>query len=138
MSCTAPDARERRCAGRSAARSRPATLYISCLGLVSLFTTPIHAPSCGWGIMRRMRRRTATSAPVVRSGAEVYLSERVAADQADEHGFLRAGKVLEWMDVVGVVAAARHCHQPVVTTSIDALELRDPIRLGDRVAMTAR
>jgi acyl-CoA hydrolase len=48
-------------------------------------------------------------------GSHVHLDEWVAPDAADDRGFLRAGKVLEWMDVVGVVAATRHCRKPVVT-----------------------
>jgi DNA-binding response OmpR family regulator len=46
--------------------------------------------------------------------------------------------ILEWTDVVGVLAATRHCRRPVVTASIEGTELRAPIRVGERVAMTAR
>jgi acyl-CoA hydrolase len=74
----------------------------------------------------------------VRSGSEVHLDEWVSPEVADERGLLRAGTILEWMDVVGVLAASRHCQRPVVTASIDGMELRDPIRVGERVAMTAR
>jgi acyl-CoA hydrolase len=77
-------------------------------------------------------------APEVRVGSEVHLDEWVAPEIADEQACLQAGKILEWMDVVGVLAATRHCRRPVVTASIDGMELRDPIRVGERVAMTAR
>jgi acyl-CoA hydrolase len=70
-------------------------------------------------------------------GSVVHLDEWVSPDIADERGYLRAGKVLEWMDVVGVVAAARHCRMPVVTASVDGMVLRDPIRVGERVTMAA-
>jgi acyl-CoA hydrolase len=70
-------------------------------------------------------------------GSQVHLDEWVAPDVADERGYLRAGKILEWMDVVGVVAATRHCRMPVVTAAIDGMVLRDPIRVGARVAMSA-
>ena len=70
-------------------------------------------------------------------GSQVHLDEWVAPDIADERGYLRAGKILEWMDVVGVVAATRHCRMPVVTAAIDGLVLRDPIRVGERVTMSA-
>ncbi|MGD0528779.1 MAG: hotdog domain-containing protein [Polyangiaceae bacterium] len=70
-------------------------------------------------------------------GSMVHLDEWVAPDIADERGHLRAGKILEWMDVVGVVAATRHCRMPVVTAAIDGLVLRDPIRVGERVTMSA-
>jgi acyl-CoA hydrolase len=74
----------------------------------------------------------------VRVGSEVHLDEWVAPEVADEQGLLQGGKILEWMDVVGVLAATRHCRQPVVTASIDGMELREPIRVGERVALTAQ
>jgi len=72
-----------------------------------------------------------------RPGSEAHLDEWVAPDIADERGFLRAGKILEWMDVVGVLAASRHCRRPVATASVDGMELLHPIRVGERVTMTA-
>jgi len=72
-----------------------------------------------------------------RAGSEAHLDEWVAPDIADERGFLRAGKILEWMDVVGVLAASRHCRRPVATASVDGMELLHPIRVGERVTMTA-
>src|ERR1700682_3484578 len=72
-----------------------------------------------------------------RAGSEVHLDEWVAPEIADEHGYIRAGKILEWMDVVGVLAATRHCRRPVVTASVDGMELQKPIRVGERVTMTA-
>jgi acyl-CoA hydrolase len=71
------------------------------------------------------------------SAREVHLDEWVAPDVCDERGQLRSGKILEWMDVVGVLAASRHCRRPVVTASVDGLRLRHPIRVGERVTMTA-
>ena len=68
---------------------------------------------------------------------EVHLDQWVAPSIADERGELRAGTVLEWMDVVGVLAATRHSRRPVVTVSVDAMELRQPIHVGERVTMTA-
>ena len=85
-----------------------------------------------------MRRRDVRSTVATRVGSEVHLDEWVSPHIADDNGFLQAGKVLEWMDVVGVLAATRHCGKPVVTASIDGMELKEPIRLGERVAMTAR
>jgi acyl-CoA hydrolase len=73
----------------------------------------------------------------IRAGSEVHLDEWVTPEIADDHGYIRAGKILEWMDVVGVLAATRHCRRPVVTASIDGMELQKPIRVGERVAMTA-
>ena len=79
----------------------------------------------------------APSAPPIRPRPDAHLDEWVAPDIADEHGFLRAGKILEWMDVVGVLAASRHCRRPVATASVDGIELLHPIRVGERLTMTA-
>jgi acyl-CoA hydrolase len=42
------------------------------------------------------------------------------------------------MDVVGVVAASRHTRSPIVTASVDGVELLEPILVGERVTMTAQ
>ncbi len=68
---------------------------------------------------------------------EVHLDQWVDPSMADERGQLRAGKILEWMDVVGVLAATRHSRCPVVTASVDGMELRETIQVGERVTMTA-
>jgi acyl-CoA hydrolase len=75
--------------------------------------------------------------PDERSGGEVHLDEWISPEIADEHGDVRAGKILEWMDVVGVLAATRHCRRMVVTASVDGLEMSHSIRVGERVTMTA-
>jgi acyl-CoA hydrolase len=49
-----------------------------------------------------------------RTGSTMHLDEWVAPDICDELGYLRPGKTLEWMDVVGVLAATRHCARPLV------------------------
>src|SRR5438445_12720061 len=73
----------------------------------------------------------------VTPGPRAHLDEWVAPDITDELGYLRAGKILEWMDVVGVLAASRHCRRVVATASVDGLELRHPIGVRGPVTMTA-
>lgn len=68
---------------------------------------------------------------------EVHLDQWVDPGMADERGQLRAGKILEWMDVVGVLASTRHSRCPVVTVSVDGMELHEPVQVGERVTMTA-
>jgi acyl-CoA hydrolase len=72
-----------------------------------------------------------------RPGSEVHLDEWVSPHICDPDGYLKPGKVLEWMDVVGVLAATRHCRRPVVTASVDGVELRDPIHVGEHIALRA-
>jgi acyl-CoA hydrolase len=85
-----------------------------------------------------MRESEHAAAPVAfPAGPHVHLDEWVAPDLADEEGCLRAGKLLEWLDVVGALAATRHCRRPVVTVAVDGLDLRFPLRVGERVTMSA-
>ncbi len=71
-------------------------------------------------------------------GHEVHIDEWVAPEACDDNGYLRAGKVLEWMDVVGALAASRYGRLPGVTAAVDGAELIEPVMLGDRVSMRAR
>ena len=48
------------------------------------------------------------------------------------------GKVMEWIDVCGGIAAQRHCRQVVVTASMDDLHFHAPIRVGWIVTLRAR
>jgi acyl-CoA hydrolase len=83
---------------------------------------------------------TSASGAIVtdRPGSDVHLDEWVAPDVADEHDLLRAGKILEWMDVIGSLAATRHAGRPAVTASVDGLHLGDPPRIGQRLTLTAQ
>lgn len=69
---------------------------------------------------------------------EAHLDEWISPQHCDERGHLRAGQILEWMDVVGVLSATRHARRPVVTASVDGVELSEPIHVGERVTMTAQ
>jgi acyl-CoA hydrolase len=79
---------------------------------------------------------TQQPAPSSQRGFTAHLDEWVTPAIADD-GVLRAGKVLDWMDTVGSLAAARHCRMPVVTVSVDGVTMRDLIKVGERVTMTA-
>jgi acyl-CoA hydrolase len=48
------------------------------------------------------------------------------------------GKVMEWIDICGGIAAQRHCRQVVVTASMDDLHFHAPIRVGWIVTLRAR
>jgi acyl-CoA hydrolase len=72
-----------------------------------------------------------------RRPVSVRLDEWATPDFGDDVGSLRAGKILEWMDVIGPLAASRHCQIPVATVSVDRLALRRPIRVGQHVTLRA-
>jgi acyl-CoA hydrolase len=48
------------------------------------------------------------------------------------------GRLMEWIDVCGGIAAQRHCRQVVVTASMDDLHFHAPIRVGWIVTLRAR
>ena len=74
----------------------------------------------------------------VDTGAEVHLDEWIAPELVDENGFLRVGRILEWMDVGGSLAAVRYCRQLCVTASVNGVDIYQPIAVGEHVSMTAR
>jgi len=67
----------------------------------------------------------------------VRLDEWATPDASDDLGLLRVGKLLEWMDVLGPLAASRHCQSSVTTAAVDRLTMRQPIRMGQHVRLLA-
>jgi acyl-CoA hydrolase len=57
--------------------------------------------------------------------------------QANPHGTAFGGVIMAWIDMVAAMAAQRHCGKEVVTAGIDSLVFKEPIRIGDHVALTA-
>jgi acyl-CoA hydrolase len=53
-------------------------------------------------------------------------------------GNVLGGRVMHWIDLVGAIVAYRHCHGPVVTASVDRLDFRHPIKLGEIAVLKAR
>jgi acyl-CoA hydrolase len=48
------------------------------------------------------------------------------------------GRILEWIDICGGIAAGRHCRHAVVTASMDDLHFHAAIRVGWVVTLQAR
>jgi acyl-CoA hydrolase len=64
-------------------------------------------------------------------------TEIVFPQDANAYGTLFGGKALSMMDVVGGIVAMRACRKPVVTVSIDRIDFREPIRVGEFVETVA-
>jgi len=54
------------------------------------------------------------------------------------HGTIFGGIMMQWIDVIAGVAAARHSGGPVVTASIDRLHFLLPVHLGEIVTLQAQ
>jgi acyl-CoA hydrolase len=64
-------------------------------------------------------------------------SELMMPGQANNLGHVFGGVVLGMMDKTAAVAAIRHARTSCVTASIDRVDFREPIHLGDLVVMHA-
>lgn len=64
-------------------------------------------------------------------------SELMMPQDANNMGHVFGGVVLAMMDKCAAIAAFRHCRASVVTASIDRVDFREPIHLGDLVVMKA-
>jgi acyl-CoA hydrolase len=62
-------------------------------------------------------------------------SELMMPHHANNLGHVFGGIMLSMMDKTAAVAAFRHCRLNVVTASIDRVDFREPIHVGDLVVM---
>jgi len=76
-----------------------------------------------------------TDKPV--SGSRHETSELMMPHHANNLGHVFGGVMLSMMDKTAAVAAFRHCRKNVVTASIDRVDFREPIHVGDLVVMQA-
>ncbi len=80
---------------------------------------------------------TASAAKTPRESA-CEMVEMVLPSDANIHGTVFGGRVLQWIDLCAAVAAGRHCRQPVVTASIDEVHFHSGIRVGHIAILSAR
>jgi acyl-CoA hydrolase len=64
-------------------------------------------------------------------------SEIMMPQHANNLGHVFGGVILSMLDRVAAVAAIRHARQNCVTVSVDRVDFREPIHLGDLVVMRA-
>ena len=62
-------------------------------------------------------------------------SELMMPQDANNMGHVFGGVILSMMDKTAAIAAFRHSRASVVTASIDRVDFREPVRLGDLVIM---
>jgi acyl-CoA hydrolase len=71
------------------------------------------------------------------SVSRVEMVQQVLPGDTNPHGTVFGGKVMEWIDLAGAVAAMRHCQKPVVTASVDQIDFLAPARNGEIVVLKA-
>jgi acyl-CoA hydrolase len=82
-----------------------------------------------------MSKTARASKPVRESEHET--SELMMPHHGNNLGHVFGGVMLSMMDKTAAVAAFRHCRMNVVTASIDRVDFREPILVGDLVVMKA-
>src|SRR5262249_15178902 len=70
--------------------------------------------------------------------SEVTMTQIILPSDANPLNAAFGGKVMEWIDICGGIAAQRHCRQVVVTASMDDLHFHAPIRVGWIVNLRGR
>lgn len=70
--------------------------------------------------------------------SETVMTQLILPPDANALNTAFGGKVMEWIDICGAIAAQRHCRQVVVTASMDDLHFHAPIRVGEIATLRAR
>jgi acyl-CoA hydrolase len=63
------------------------------------------------------------------------MTEVVLPNDANPLGFLLGGRLMHLMDIAAALAAHRHSNSYVVTASVDYVDFRNPIHVGDFVIL---
>jgi acyl-CoA hydrolase len=70
--------------------------------------------------------------------SEAVISELMMPQHANIMGNVFGGVLLSLVDRAAAVAAIRHARRPCVTVSVDKVNFREPIRVGELVTALAR
>ncbi len=76
--------------------------------------------------------------PKPSSESRVEMTELAMPTDANNLGTVFGGRIVQWMDLAGAMAARRHARTPVVTAAMDELTFQAPVRLGHVAILTAR
>jgi len=81
-----------------------------------------------------------TSADTPRTVAEstVEMTEIVLPEDTNPRGTVFGGRVLSLIDKCAAIAAMRHARTEVLTVSLDSVEFRNTVRVGDILVLRGR
>jgi acyl-CoA hydrolase len=72
------------------------------------------------------------AAPVPMSQSATTMSKLMTPDEANVYGNVHGGAILKYIDEAATVAAWRHARVPkVVTVSLERMDFREPVYIGD-------
>lgn len=67
----------------------------------------------------------------------VMMTELVLPQHTNQLGNLLGGQLMHWIDICAALAASKHSERVCVTASVDNIDFREPIKLGDVVTLLA-
>jgi len=67
----------------------------------------------------------------------VTMTELVLPHHTNQLGNLLGGQLMNWLDICAALSASKHAQRVCVTASVDKIDFRLPIKLGDVVTLTA-
>jgi acyl-CoA hydrolase len=70
--------------------------------------------------------------------SQVEMTELVLPNDANLLGNLLGGRLMHWVDIAGAMAAQRHCNRITVTASIDSVDFKHPVHVGEMVILRAK
>jgi acyl-CoA hydrolase len=87
---------------------------------------------------QRRTQKTAATLPGKRVRASrVEMVEVVLPQDANVLGNILGGRVMHLVDIAAAIAAHRHSNSHVVTASVDYVDFRNPIRVGELIILRA-
>lgn len=90
-------------------------------------------PRSGKDMMAKFREEPMEGKPVSASASE--MAEVVLPAQTNALGKLLGGHVMHLVDIVAAMAASRHANSYMVTASVDYIDFRNPVSLGEIVLL---
>lgn len=89
--------------------------------------------------LTKKRQPAGTREPAGRrvSESRTEMVEVVLPQDANVLGNILGGRVMHLVDIAGAIAAHRHCRSHVVTASVDHLDFRNPILIGELIVLKA-
>lgn len=85
-----------------------------------------------------MAPATATFAAKAVSESRSEMLEAVLPNDANPLGYILGGRVMHLIDIAGAIAGHRHSGSYLVTASVDYLDFRSPIHVGDLIVLKSQ
>jgi acyl-CoA hydrolase len=71
------------------------------------------------------------------SASRTEMAEVVLPQDANVFGNILGGRVMHLVDIAAAITAHRHCRSLAVTASVDHIDFRNPIRVGEVITLKA-